>query len=315
MEVCGGIQLDDDIRPEHTDCIELYTTYLEVERNASPHTVLNYRIDIEAFTRYMQENSIPSYDAVNHVSIRAYMGKKRLEQKAARRTIARQVSALRSFFRYLEREKRVQKNPARGVILPKIERRLPKFMYIEEVTRFVEAPDVATSLGMRDRALLELLYASGIRVSECVGLDVSDIDLSLGFAIVLGKGSKERYVLFGSAANEAISTYLAHARPALMGNASSEKALFVNYRGERLTARSVRRKVDAYAAQVSGVLKISPHVLRHTFATHLLESGADLRSVQELLGHVSLSSTQIYTHTTRERLATVYHKTHPRAKG
>jgi integrase/recombinase XerC len=237
-------------------------------------------------------------------------------QKAARKTLARKVSCLRSLFQFMVREGIIEKNPARAVSTPKLEKKVPKFLYIEEAQKLMEAPSLEEPLGIRDRAILEVLYASGIRVSECMGIKLQDVDLTVGMARVLGKGAKERIVLLGRKACESIQLYLDKSRPLLLKeqkNTSNESALFLNYRGEPLSVRSVRRIVDKYMTQVAGQLSISPHVLRHTFATHLLDEGADLRVVQELLGHVSLSSTQIYTHTTKEKLLRVYMSAHPRA--
>jgi integrase/recombinase XerC len=208
----------------------------------------------------------------------------------------------------------VEKNPAKDVHLPKLERRLPNFLYVDAVERLMDAPDCSTPLGLRDKALLELLYASGVRVSECVGLDISDLSLDDGTALVCGKGGKERIVMLGSRAVAALKRYLREAWPKLFHDeGGDEKPLFLNHKGTRLSDRSVRRILDKYVLQLAGMQHISPHTLRHTFATHLLDHGADLRVVQELLGHVSLSSTQIYTHTTREHLERVYTKAHPRA--
>jgi len=296
-----------------THLIDSYMQYLQVEKHASEHTLDHYFSDIEQFVDFMLDEGYTSFAEVSHIAIRTFVG--RMARDRAKTTIARKISALRSLYEFLLREGHVEKNPAKQLNLPKLEQRLPNFLYIEEAKRLMEAPDVSTPLGLRDKALLEILYASGVRVSECVGLDIADLDLSLGSALVLGKGRKERYVLFGTEALKALTRYLQEARPLLFRNGDGQEtsALFLNHRGSRLTDRSVRRIVDKYVLQVAGIQKISPHVLRHTFATHLLDHGADLRVIQELLGHSSLSTTQIYTHTTREQLERVYHKAHPRA--
>lgn len=299
--------------PEIEHLIELYMQYLRVEKRVADLTLDHYFSDIEQFVAFLITEGKRSFAEVDHLAIRTFVG--RMAKEREKRTIARKVSALRSLFAFLHREGVVDRNVAKQVHLPKLERRLPTFLYIDEVTRFLEAPDLTTPLGLRDRALLELLYASGVRVSECVGLDVSDLDMSLGAALVFGKGGKERYVLFGGQATNALKQYLIEARPQLWqkGPGGESHPLFLNKNGTRLSDRSVRRIVDKYVYQVAGMKKISPHTLRHTFATHLLDHGADLRVIQELLGHASLSSTQIYTHTTREHLERVYTKAHPRA--
>lgn len=293
--------------------VDLYMQYLDVEKNVSPHTIDAYFSDLEQFITYMLGEGHAAFAEITPVIIRTFVG--RMARDREKRTIARKISALRSFFAFLQRQGLVQKNPARGVHLPKLERRLPNFLYLDMVEKLMEAPDLSTVLGLRDRALLELLYASGMRVSECVGLDLDDLDLDLGAALVFGKGSKERWVMIGSQAVQALLRYNSEARPVLLrkGSGVEGKPLFLNKNGTRLSDRSVRRILDKYVLQIAGMQKISPHSLRHTFATHLLDHGADLRTVQELLGHESLSSTQIYTHTTREHLERIYTKAHPRA--
>ncbi|WP_018132571.1 tyrosine recombinase XerC [Effusibacillus pohliae] len=294
---------------------DLFLEYLRVEKNASPHTIDAYQSDLEQFCAYLAEEGIETFGSVTHVTIRTFLSRL-YRAKAARKTLARKVSCLRSLYQFLTREGIVDRNPAKAVSTPKLEKRTPHFLYIEEAKRLVEAPPLDEPLGIRDRALLELLYATGIRVSECVALAPEDVDLGVGMARVMGKGAKERIVLLGEKAQEALRLYLEHGRPKLLQAAddgAGEAALFLNYRGSRLSVRSVRRIVDKYIRQVAGELSVSPHDLRHTFATHMLDGGADLRVVQELLGHVSLSSTQIYTHTTKEKLLRVYMNAHPRA--
>jgi integrase/recombinase XerC len=270
---------------------------------------------LEQFCKFLAEEKAETFGEVTHVTIRTFLSRLYMAQ-SSRKTLARKVSCLRSLYEFLVREGIVDKNPAKNVSTPKLEKRTPKFLYIEEAKKLVEAPSDDEPLGMRDRALLELLYATGIRVSECMGLKVSDVDLELGMARVFGKGAKERIVILGQKAVGAVRIYLERGRPVLLQESAAsanEDSLFLNYRGEPLSVRSVRRIVDKYIRQVAGQLSISPHDLRHTFATHMLDEGADLRVVQELLGHVSLSSTQIYTHTTKEKLLRVYMNAHPRA--
>ncbi|HWQ62622.1 MAG TPA: tyrosine recombinase, partial [Negativicutes bacterium] len=244
--------------------------------------------------------------------IRAYLAYLK-DEDYARRTIARKMAALRSFFRHLCRETVVTENPFTTVRTPKLEKRLPVFLDPAEIDAILDLP-ARDSLGRRDAAALELLYATGMRVGELAGLAVRDVDLAEGYALVYGKGSKERVVPVGRKAIAALKLYLELSRPRLMAaGGTAHDRLFVNSRGGPLTDRSVRRVVDKYVTALAIAKNVSPHTIRHTFATHLLNNGADLRTVQELLGHVNLSTTQLYTHVTKERLKTVYGKAHPRA--
>lgn len=291
--------------------IDLFMEYLLVERNASPHTIRGYAADLKQFQQHLSQEQIISSAAVTPLHIRGWLSAM-LKTGTARKSMARRVSCLRSFFEFLSRDDESLGNPADKIAIPKLEKRTPKFLYIEEVNHLMETPSSTTLTGVRDRAILEMLYATGARVSELVQLDLADLNLSLGTALVYGKGRKERIVLMGSKAQYWTERYIKDARPQFL-NAEGTQALFLNTRGNLLTDRSIRRMVDTYIKQVAAHLEISPHGLRHTFATHLLDEGADLRVVQELLGHVSLSSTQIYTHTTKEKLMRVYVSAHPRA--
>ena len=288
---------------------ELIREFLEAlvaEKNYSMHTVEAYRKDLGAFSSAVKA----APDQVTPHMIRAYLGKIH-DKKLSKSTMARQLSAIRMFFRFMVRSRKLESSPAHHLQGPRLERRLPTFLYVEEMNELLAAPDLNQPLGLRDRALLELLYATGMRVSECVQLDMSGVQPHSGAIYVVGKGNKERVVLFGSRAEEALAAYLNRSRPHLAS--SDEPALFVNRFGNRLSDRSVRRMIDRYVQAAALYKHISPHAFRHSFATHLLEGGADLRVVQELLGHQSLSSTQIYTHTAREHLLKVYESTHPRA--
>lgn len=315
--------------------VDAFFDSLRVERAASPLTVQAYRRDLEMFARFWRDlrgdgaasaadaPAAPAADsdpplppprgAVDRVAVRAYLAQmQRLGY--ARRTIARRLAALRSFYRFLCRRGVAAENPARMVSTPKLARRLPRFLYLVEMEALLRAPDPQTPRGARDRALLELLYATGARVSEVVGLDIGDVDYSDGEARMLGKGGRERQVPVGSVALAALGRYLDAGRPALAGRGGEGKdALFLNARGGRLSARSVRRIVDRHVRHAALSAEVTPHVFRHSFATHLLEAGADLRAVQELLGHKSLSTTQVYTHVTRTHLRKVYLAAHPRA--
>lgn len=296
--------------------LDNFIVYLKVEKNASPRTIESYQNDIWQFIDFMAaefkvsgERILPS--RVDRLVVRKHLAL--LQQEGLKRTtIARKMASLRAFFRYLTREEIINANPLTEVSTPKLEKRLPETLSQDGAWALVQAPDTGRPAGLRDRAMLELLYSSGLRVSELVGLDTGDTDLKMGYVRVMGKGAKERIVPVGSYALQAIERYLADGRPRL-GKNGSGKALFLNRYGGRLTARSVRNIVDKYVRQLCLQRKVSPHTLRHSFATHLLDGGADLRSVQELLGHVKMSTTQIYTHVSKDKLLAVYEKNHPRA--
>lgn len=296
-----------------------FLDYLTYERNVSVNTVTAYRDDLESFLRFLLEDYFTiqrdnlDLRKIDHLTIRAYLAFL-ARRKLAKSSIARQLSALRSFFKYLMREGVVTMNPARNVATPKREKYLPAVLQVTDVTLLLEQPNTEKPLGTRDRAWLELMYASGLRISELVGLNLDDMELRSRLVKVRGKGAKERIVPFGSKAEMAIRAYLA-VRPRLIDGAEDEEAqpLFVNYRGLRITARSVRRLFDRYIRLASLRTGVSPHTLRHSFATHLLNAGADLRTIQELLGHASLSTTQKYTHLNDWKLIEVYKKAHPKA--
>jgi integrase/recombinase XerC len=294
--------------------VEQFVRYLSAEKNASPHTCRNYAKDLEQFENFLKTSGIHlsptgevEMDKVDRWTIRKYLSF--LHRKNRKSSIARKISTLRSFFRFLLREGLTTTNPAKSVSTPKREKTLPSTLTVDEAFRLVESPE-ETEKGqkVRDRAILELLYSSGIRVSELVGLNLSQLDRELGIVRVMGKRRKERIVPVGSKAIEAINDYLEE-----RGGVHEEDPLFLNSRGGRLTARSVGRVVKEYTRRSGIFRKISPHSLRHTFATHLLDSGADLREIQEMLGHASLSTTQRYTHLTMGKLMEVYDKAHPRS--
>ncbi|MEO8033202.1 MAG: tyrosine recombinase XerC [Acidobacteriota bacterium] len=293
-----------------------FLDYLTYERNVSINTVGAYRTDLESFVAFLCKDYLTlgrdqlDLKSVDHLTVRAYLAHLN-RRKLSRSSTARHLSALRSFFKYLMREGVVEANPARTVTTPKREKHLPSVMQPADVVLLLEQPDVSKPLGVRDRAWMELLYASGLRIGELVGIDIEDVELRAKLVKVRGKGSKERIVPFGSKAEEALRAWLT-TRSELVRNIE-ETAFFVNYRGERITTRSVRRLFDAYLRDASLRAGISPHTMRHSFATHLLNGGADLRGIQELLGHASLSTTQKYTHLNDWQLIAVYKKAHPRA--
>lgn len=292
--------------------LHLFLKYLEVERNYSSYTVYYYERDIIEFSSFMTRESIITYGEVEYQDIRIYLTDL-YNQRLARKTVARKISSLRSFYKFLLRETLVMNNPFINVSLPKAESYLPTFLYSEELEKLFNVNDISTPLGMRNQALLELLYATGIRVSECCNITMSDLDFSIGTVLVYGKRSKERYIPFGSFAEDALLKYINNGRKALMDKHIPTDFLFLNHRGTPLTTRGVRTILNSLVKKASVNIHLSPHMLRHTFATHMLNEGADLRSVQELLGHSHLSSTQIYTHVTKDRLKKVYNDSHPRA--
>ena len=292
--------------------IGAFLNYLTYERNVSQNTVEAYRDDLESFVSFLSNDYLTmardqiDLRGLDNLAIRAYLAHL-ARRRLARSSIARHLSALRSFFRYLMREGIVDANPARTVATPRREKHLPAVLQPAEASALIEQPEGDAPLVTRDRAFLELMYASGLRISELVGIDLDDLELRARLVKVHGKGSKERIVPFGSKAEAALRAWLAvrDAEP-------DEQAVFVNYRGERISARSVRRLFDRYARGASLKAGVSPHTMRHSFATHLLNAGADLRAIQELLGHASLSTTQKYTHLNDWQLIEVYRKAHPR---
>lgn len=293
--------------------VDEFLTFLKVGKNSSAHTFESYGLDLSQFISFLEEEKITTPESVSRPVIRRYLAKLK-EACYARSSIARKIACIRSFFKFLCKQGYLSVNPVVGVSTPKRERRLPKFMYLEEINQLLNLPDRSVKLGIRDLTILEVLYSSGLRLNEIVDLTLDDLDLSRGYLRVYGKGAKERIVPLGGPANRLLRKYLDEVRPVLKaGNNNIENHVFLNYRGTRLSGRSIQRLLDKYLKQMALDRKISPHTLRHTFATHLLENGADLRVVQELLGHVNISSTQIYTHITKERIRMVYLKSHPRA--
>lgn len=304
------------------ELIEQFLEHLRYERNVSAHTLRNYSSDLEQFVDFLapvdqktKKRNLPSVNEIDHLTIREWLATLHSAQKK-KASIARKLATLRTFFQFLVREGVLELNPAKLVSTPKLEKKLPKHLSIEEAIRFIESPDLETDLGKRDRAMLELMYATGVRVAELTTLNIADVDFRNQLARVTGKRRKQRIVPFGEPAGEAIRNYL-EVRDRFLSNAAiserEDEALFLNYQGTRITTRSVGRMVEKYIRLCAGMHNISPHALRHSFATHLLDSGADLRDIQELLGHARLSTTQVYTHVSMEKLIEVYDKAHPKA--
>jgi integrase/recombinase XerC len=294
------------------ELLDRFLNHLQAQ-NASPYTVKNYRTDIGQFLDYCQAQKISSPEKVDRTLLRNYLA----ELDAAeyvKASIARRVAELRSFGDFLVREKVLERNPFRTISAPRTPKRLPKYLTVAEVEALLTVPDTSTPLGLRDRAIIEVLYAAGLRVSELVGLDVADVHLAQGYVRVLGKGGKERIGLLGRPAVRAVKAYLDVGRPALLGEKQG-RALWLNHRGGRLSVRGVAMMLDKTGQQAGIRTHVSPHVLRHSFATHLLDGGADLRVVQELLGHANLVTTQVYTHVSQSRAREVYIQAHPRADG
>ncbi|NLX91122.1 MAG: tyrosine recombinase XerC [Firmicutes bacterium] len=294
--------------------LEKFKLFMKIQKNAAALTIKGYERDIAQFFRFLDSQGY-SVQSLNYPILRHFLALLK-EQHYSRSTIARKISAVRAFLRYLKKEGVLSGNSWEIVSTPKKDKRLPVFLYPDEVLELLEAPEKGSVLGLRDRAILEILYGSGVRVSELTGLNLADVDMEDGFLRILGKGTKERIVPIGKYARQAVAVYLRNGRPELEKKCEPERqedALFLNKLGQRLSDRSVRRILSKYSARIGLGSQVSPHALRHSFASHMLNAGADLRIVQDLLGHASISTTQIYTHITKDELKRTYLKTHPRA--
>jgi integrase/recombinase XerD len=293
----------------HADLLaDQFLHHLRVERGLAKNTIESYSRDLMKFFAFLEARSLPPL-AVSQADLMDFVAS--LAGHLSLRSIARSISALKAFYRFLVSEDRIKTNPARLLSAPKLPRRLPGVLSRSEVERLLEQPDNSTGRGQRDRAMLELLYATGLRVSELVGLKIPNVNREAGFVRTVGKGSKERMVPVGAKALEALKEYLAHGRPALLKRKSSPY-LFINPRGKPITRQGFWKIIKRYGLKAGIRKELTPHSLRHSFASHLLECGADLRSVQIMLGHADISTTQIYTHVTRERLKQIHEKYHPR---
>jgi integrase/recombinase XerC len=297
--------------------LDEYAAYLRVEKNVSPHTLRNYLSDLRQFEEFLDqrakenaEKKIPLEDVTIHV-VRAYLAS--LSKHNKKSSIGRKLAALKGFYRYLLREKKIQADPLAWIATPKQEKPLPAFLSVDDAFRLLGGIQGEGLLTMRDRAILETLYSTGVRVSELVGLDWNDVDFQLGIIRVVGKGSKERIVPIGELALKALREYGTEQSIKWKKAAKGDTGVFLNHRGGRITTRSIARVVEKYLKAAGIAVRMGPHGLRHTFATHLLNGGADLRVIQELLGHASLSTTQRYTHLNLDQLTAVYDRAHPRA--
>ena len=300
------------------DHLTQFLQHLKYERNLSEHTLRNYASDLEQFKLHLfrvEKRADMPVAEIDRLTIREWMAELHADHKKT--SVARKLASLRTFFQFLIREGKLESNPAKQVATPKIERKLPNHLSIEDAVRFIETPDINTDLGRRDRAIIEFLYATGIRVGELVGINIPDVDFREKLVWVTGKRKKQRIVPFGEPAMQAVLLYMDQTRGKFLDNCPETKrepnALFLNYQGTRITTRSVGRMIDKYIKLCADIHDISPHSLRHTFATHLLDQGADLRDIQELLGHARLTTTQIYTQVSMEKMIEVYDRAHPKA--
>lgn len=288
-----------------------FLEYLEYQRNYSKYTLINYQKDIETFYIFLKEKNITNIKKIDYKTLRNYL-EYLYEKKYTSSSINRHISSLKSYFKYLKRENIIENNPALLLSTVKKEKKLPKIINTNDIETILLLPDISTPLGLRDSAILEMFYSTGIRVSELVKIKISDVELSENRIKIEGKGNKERYVLYGNILKEKMLKYVKDGRKKLLKEKQS-KYLFLNKNGDKLTERGIRVIIDNILKKAGEKNHISPHMIRHTFATHMLNEGADLKIVQELLGHENLSTTQIYTHVSNERLKNVFLHSHPRA--
>jgi integrase/recombinase XerD len=295
------------------DQLSDFIHFMMVEKGLAKNTIISYERDLQHYLRYLEKvEELSSLNEVSRLHIVQFLSYLKDQGKSAG-TLARHVASIRSFHQFLLREKATEQDPTVHIESPHLERNLPKVLSIEEVEALLEAPDVLTPRGNRDKAMLEILYATGIRVTELTTLNVSDVHLLMGFVRCVGKGNKERIIPIGQAAIDELDRYLTTSRPKLISRKNNSEALFLNHHGNRLSRQGFWKILKGLAQKATIDKEMTPHTLRHSFATHLLENGADLRAVQEMLGHADISTTQIYTHVSKTRLKDVYSKFHPRA--
>lgn len=295
------------------DQIQDFMHYLVVERGLSHNTIISYERDLKSYHQFLTaQEQLASFQDVTRLSIIHFL-KSLKEAGKSSKTIARHTASIRNFHQFLLREKAVDHDPTVHIESPQVERTLPKVLSLTEVEKLLDTPKLISPFGYRDKAMLELLYATGIRVSEMINLDLSDVHLTMGFIRCFGKGNKERIVPIGRTASEALESYIEKGRPKLASKKKTTEALFLNHHGNRMTRQGYWKNLKKIALEAGVSKELTPHTLRHSFATHLLENGADLRAVQEMLGHADISTTQIYTHVSKTRLKDVYKQYHPRA--
>ncbi|MGI6226377.1 MAG: site-specific tyrosine recombinase XerD [Peptococcales bacterium] len=293
------------------ELMEEFLNYLLVERGLASNTINSYRRDLQNFYMFLKRQQIYMLDKITKNDIVSFLAYLKEEERAAA-TIARHTAALKAFFKFLSQEKYLEEDITFNLERPKQNKKLPQFLTLKEVDRLLNGPILNTPIGVRDQAMLEVLYATGMRVSELLDLGINNLNLEVGFVRCIGKGSKERIIPLGSKAIISLTTYLQWGRNKLLKN-PREQSLFLNHHGRKMTRQGFWKIIKTYAQKAGIEKEISPHILRHSFATHLLENGADLRSVQEMLGHADISTTQIYTHVTRGKITQVYRQAHPRA--
>lgn len=295
------------------DQLKDFMDFMFVEKGLAKNTVLSYERDLKSYIHFLRNvEAITSFNAVQRFHIVQFLSFLKEQGKSAK-TLARHVASVRAFHQFLLREKAVEQDPSVHIETPKSERSIPKVLSLQEVEKLLDAPKNSGHFGLRDKAMLELLYATGIRVSELINIDLEHVHLTMGFVRVTGKGNKERIIPVGRTASEAIKSYIEHGRPHFLTKKHKDDALFLNHQGKRLTRQGFWKILKKLTAEAGINIELTPHTLRHSFATHLLENGADLKAVQEMLGHVDISTTQIYTQVTKTKLKDVYSKFHPRA--
>jgi integrase/recombinase XerD len=295
------------------DQLKDFTHYLLVEKGLAKNTLVSYQRDLKHYIQFLENvEELKSLNEVKRINIVQFLGYLKDQNKSSK-TIARHVASIRSFHQFLLRDKVTDQDPSVHLDSPQMERTLPKVLSLEEVEALLEAPDDSIPLGLRDKAMLEILYATGIRVSELISLQIDDVHLTMGFVRCIGKGNKERIIPIGKAAINVLENYLENGRPKLRSKKHHDDSLFLNHHGKGLSRQGFWKILKGLSLKARIEKKLTPHTLRHSFATHLLENGADLRAVQEMLGHADISTTQIYTHVTKTRLKDVYSQFHPRA--
>jgi len=293
------------------DTVGKFLESLEYEKGLSQNTLESYGADLRDYQMFLEDHSSETLIDVTPSTIVGYLMFLRRKGRSTA-TVARRLASIKSFYRFLLKEGYIDKDPSENLSSPSLERRLPKVLTLAEIERLLDQPDPSTPIGLRDKAILEVLYATGLRVSELTNLDLGDVDLREGFVRCIGKGSKERVVPLGEIAIASTRSYIENGRPTLIFD-QKELSLFVNQNGGRMTRQSIWKLVKKYSERARIPKEVTPHTIRHSFATHLLEHGADIRAVQEMLGHADISTTQIYTHVTKDRLKDVYARSHPRA--